>query len=87
METGQDIQQSRLAAARGADHANKLIFHDIQVDAVKCDGCSMLAFILFDYIFNVEFYSSRLSCHDVSLLSIMSTNRFNRSPMMPMIMM
>lgn len=86
VEAGQNVQQGGFAAAGGADHADKLIFHDIQIHAVERHRGSVLTLVLLYHVPDAELYSSRLSCHDVSLLSIMSTIRLRIRPMMPMMM-
>ena len=76
VEACDDVQQGRLAAAGGTDHANKLIVIDIQIGTVQSNGLAVAALINLLNVLDLDFglqtilhQLSLFSCHEVSLLS------------------
>ena len=56
MQAGQDVQQGGLAAARGADDADELVFHDVQVDAVEGHRGAVVAVVFLLDVLYLNFY-------------------------------
>ena len=67
----QNVQQRRLAAAGGTDHADKLVVPDFQIGAVQGNHRAVAAIIDLLDVLNDDLRGqiSRFSCHEVSLLS------------------
>ena len=75
MEARQDVEQRGLAAPGGTHHADELVLHNVQVDPVEGYRGAVISVVLLFHVLDPDLYaSSRFSCHDVSLLSITSTN-------------
>ena len=88
MEARQNVEQRGLAAPGGTHHADELVLHNVQVDPVEGYRGAVISVVLLFHVLDPDLYaSSRFSCHDVSLLSMKSTNVFSSVPMMPMRMM